>query len=306
MRGCRSSTIRERVRAAVTKRRLRGAALALAAVAGFAAVDLAVDSVIVESAYVLAACVLFALGTRRVYAAAQRSLEQQDVLSAIAELPVPGATLDETLERVVELLVPRVADFAAIDALRGGELERVGSRGERPHDDALVATQLRARGREIGALSVAGGMFRRPGADEFLRALAGRVALGLDNAGLAAELETVEERLRAILANLGEAVTVQDRTGRLVFANQAAAELLGAASVEELLASDTRALMDRFASFHEDGTPLRLDELPGRHVLAGEEAAPLVVRAVKRATGEERWRMTKSTPVLGSASAVIN
>jgi PAS domain S-box-containing protein len=139
---------------------------------------------------------------------------------------------------------------------------------------------------------------------EFLRVLGGRVALALDNAGLSLELVTVEQRLQAILENLGEAVTVQDRSGRLVFANRAAADLLGAASVADLLATPPMQLVERFNTFNEDGTPLSLEQLPGRQVLQGREAQPLVVRAINRNTGEERWRMTKSTPVLGPAGEV--
>ena len=242
---------------------------------------------------------LFAIETARLRRRTQRSLREQSVLAALADLPAPGATLDETVERVTELLVPRVVSFAAVDARRGAELVRVAEQGKPPHDPAaLLTTELRARGREIGALTVDGG---RLGAhdEEFLRVLAGRAALALDNAGMSQELETAEQRLNAILGNLGEAVTVQDRSGRLVFANHAAADLLGAASVDELLTADPRELIGRFDAYNEDGTPLRADQLPGRHVLAGEHAEPLVVRTINRATGEERWRMTKATPILG-------
>jgi PAS domain S-box-containing protein len=162
---------------------------------------------------------------------------------------------------------------------------------------------LRARGREVGTLVIAGRAF---GDDdrEFLRVLGGRVALALDNAGLSLELVTAEHQLEAILENLGEAVTVQDRSGRLVFANRAAAELLGAESVAELLSTPALELVERFTNFNEDGTPLSLGQLPGRHVLQGRKAEPLVVRAINRETGEERWRMTKSTPVLGPGGDV--
>ena len=55
--------------------------------------------------------------------------------------------------------------------------------------------------------------------------------------------------------------------------------------------------MAAFESFHEDGSPLRMEELPARRVLAGLEPEPLLVRAVHRTTGEERWRIVKATAV---------
>lgn len=65
--------------------------------------------------------------------------------------------------------------------------------------------------------------------------VAGRAALALDNARLFAELGEARAQQEAILAAIGQSVTAQDRDGRLLFANQAAASILGAASPAELL-----------------------------------------------------------------------
>ncbi|MFL5840775.1 MAG: SpoIIE family protein phosphatase [Thermoleophilaceae bacterium] len=239
----------------------------------------------------------FALEAGRLRDRSVAQLGRQELLAAVTELPEPGATLDETVERVTSLLVPRYAGFAAVDTERAGEPVRVGSRGTEPIDAAgVLSTPLRARGRDVGSLVLGGRQFGDE-EREFMRVLGGRVALALDNAGLSQELVTVEQQLEAILENLGEAVTVQDRTGRLVFANQAAADLLGAETVAELLATPPRELAERFTSYNEDGSPLRLEQLPGRNVLKGLQSEPLVVRAIDRKSGDERWRMTKSTPV---------
>jgi PAS domain S-box-containing protein len=166
-----------------------------------------------------------------------------------------------------------------------------------------IVVPLRTGGRSIGALTVTtttrSGRRYGPEDLDFVKVVAGRVALALDNAGLSRALTSVEQQLQAILASLGEAVTVQDRSGALVYANQAAADLLGASSVAELLTTPSQVFMDRFITYNEDGSPLRIEQLPGRHVLAGEPAEPLVVRAVNRTTGDERWRLTKATPVVG-------
>jgi PAS domain S-box-containing protein len=105
------------------------------------------------------------------------------------------------------------------------------------------------------------------------------------------------EELAAALGSLADAVTVQDADGRLVYANAAAAELLGCASPEELLATPPTELIQRFESFMEDGSPLDPDRLPGRRVLRGERPEPIVVRAINRATGEERWQLVKASAV---------
>ena len=255
--------------------------------------------------FVASAGSLLALGAGRLRDQVEDQLGRQQMQAAVADLPAPGASLEQTVARVCEMLVPRYAGFAAVDAEVAGERLRIGSRGTEPIDPQMaITTRLRARGGDIGTLAISGG---RGGADdpEFLRVFAGRVALALDNAGLSQELVTVEQRLQAILENLGEAVTVQDRSGRLVFANHAAAELLGAESVEELLRTPPLELVERFTSVNEDGSPLELAQLPGRAVLEGREAKPLVVRATNNETGEERWRMTKSTAVHGPGGEVL-
>ncbi len=108
-----------------------------------------------------------------------------------------------------------------------------------------------------------------------------------------------ESELDAVLGNLADAVTVQDENGGLVYANDAAAELLGCESAEELLATPPQDLVARFESFTEDGKPLDTERLPGRQVLRGERPEPLVVRAVNGTTGEERWQVVKATSVTG-------
>jgi PAS domain S-box-containing protein len=247
----------------------------------------------------------FALEAGRLHDRTVAQLRRQELLAAVAELPERGATLDETVERITSLLVPDHAGFAAVDTERASEPVRIGSRGTQPADaGGMLSTTLRARGRDVGTLVLGGRQF---GDDdrEFMRVLGGRIALALDNSGLSQELVTVEQQLEAILENLGEAVTVQDRSGRLVFANQAAATLLGAESVDDLLATPPLELAERFISYNEDGSPLRLEQLPGRQVLQGLEAEPLVIRVIDRASGDERWRVTKSTPVHDAHGDVV-
>ena len=255
--------------------------------------------------FVASCASLLALGAGRLRDQVEDQLGRQQMLMAASDLPAPGESLEQTVARVTEMLVPRYAGFAAVDAEIAGELVRIGSRGTEPiRPSSAMVAPLQARGRRLGSLSLSG---RRGGGDDpdFLQVFAGRVALALDNAGLSQELVTVEQQLEAILENLGEAVTVQDRSGRLVFANRAAAELLGAGSVAELLATPPSDLVERFTSFNEDGSPVDLERLPGRIVLQGGEAEPLVVRAVDNATGEARWRVTKSTAVNGPGGEVL-
>ena len=231
------------------------------------------------------------------------------LLSAAAALGDTVTTVDDTIRRVTELLIPEVADVCAIDVERAGQDDRraIAYDGPLPGDVAdldeerRIAVELRAGGRRIGTLTLAMTTSGRRYDDadrEFVAVLAGRIALALANAGLSSEVESLEAQLSAALGQLAEAVTIQDTTGTLIYANQAAADALGFATPEELLATPVQEIVDGFDSFLDDGSPMTLEALPGRKVLAGEHADPVVIRAIDRATGEERWRITKATAVL--------
>ena len=138
---------------------------------------------------------------------------------------------------------------------------------------AGIVVRLSGRGRTLGALTLLSdehsGRSYQPRDVRFVEVLAGRVALALDNAGLFTELQTMESQLTAALGNLAEAVTVQNAQGSLIYANQAAADVLGFASPQELLATPTTDVVERYRSFREDGSPLQLSDLPGRRVSDG-------------------------------------
>jgi PAS domain S-box-containing protein len=113
--------------------------------------------------------------------------------------------------------------------------------------------------------------------------------------GLAIDLEATQTRLDGILGSLGEAVTVHDERGQTVYANEAAARLLGCGSVAEVLASAPGSLAAGFTMLHEDGTPVEIADLPGRRLMQGEPAADLLTRSIRRDTGEALWLLTKAT-----------
>jgi PAS domain S-box-containing protein len=210
------------------------------------------------------------------------------------------------------VVAARTGQPALVPALSGEQLRSFAAGPEHlelmlslRYSSALVAP-LTARGRTLGVLSFLRFHGEAPYDEDDLEIageIARRAALALDNTRLFADLARTEGQLEAILGNLGEAVTVQDHE-RLVYANQAAADLLGAATPEELLATSPEELARRFVLLDEAGEPLKLERHPGRLALAGGHPEPLLVRNVVRATGEERWLVTKATPVLDEQGAV--
>jgi PAS domain S-box-containing protein len=189
------------------------------------------------------------------------------------------------------------------------DLERLRAIGAR----SAIIVPLRARGRRLGSLTLIATVHSGRRYDDedldFAKVLTGRAALALDNAGLFSELETIEAQLTVALSALAEAVTVERGEGALIYANEAAARMVGCASPREMLATPTEELVARFDTTLADGSPLRMEDLPGRQVLAGREPAPLVTRVVNRAGGEETWHVTKASGVFdrdGNVQLVVN
>jgi GAF domain-containing protein len=93
-----------------------------------------------------------------------------------------------------------------------------------------MVVPLRAGGRVVGDLAIVSAQSGRRFGEADLaaaRELADRCGLFLENARLYRELEAARDELEAILAGVADAVTVQTRSGRLTYVNDAAVRLLG-------------------------------------------------------------------------------
>jgi PAS domain S-box-containing protein len=104
------------------------------------------------------------------------------------------------------------------------------------------------------------------------------------------------------------AVTAQDPTGRIIYANPAAARLIGYDSVEALLAAAPGAAVARWEMFDEGGAPLGVERLPNRRVLAGAEELSETLRFRSRETGRQFWVEMHTTPIRaadGSLASIV-
>ena len=106
------------------------------------------------------------------------------------------------------------------------------------------------------------------------------------------------------LESVADGVTAQDPTGRIIYANEAAARMIGYSSGQALVEASQRELMERFEVFDEEGRPFPLEKLPGRRALAGEEGTDEVLCFRELATGEERWSIVRAAPVLDDRGRV--
>ncbi len=113
-----------------------------------------------------------------------------------------------------------------------------------------------------------------------------------------------EHRLSVVVDALAEAVTIRGPDDHLIYANQAALDQLGFASLEDLRNADPQALMGPYETVGEDGREIRMEDLPSVRLLRGEQPEPLLLRSVHRATGEELWALLKAAAVRDASGSI--
>ncbi|MEA2300770.1 MAG: hypothetical protein QOE44_1305, partial [Solirubrobacteraceae bacterium] len=133
----------------------------------------------------------------------------------------------------------------------------------------------------------------------FVDDVSGQLEGEQERARLVAQLEEalhgIETRFAGVVDSLAEAVTIRDLEDRIIYANRAALASLGFESVESLREAQPTVIMDDYIVKDEAGRELDMRDVPSVRLLRGEEAPPLLMHTVNRATGEEAWRLLKAT-----------
>jgi K+-sensing histidine kinase KdpD len=123
------------------------------------------------------------------------------------------------------------------------------------------------------------------------------------------EAQEARDRLAIILDGIADGITVQDPSGRLIYANETAAKASGYASADELLRASGAAVLGQFTLVDEHGDPFPFDRLPGRVAIGGADAPETLIGYRRGDTGATRWSEVKARPVrdaTGRVTAAIN
>ena len=116
---------------------------------------------------------------------------------------------------------------------------------------------------------------------------------------LEAQLRGRDPGFGEILDALAEAVTIRDPHHHILYANRAAVQSMGFASLEEMQRRPPNSIFSDYIVQDEHGNELTMDAIPSVRLLAGEPAEPLVMRTINRSTGELKWQLLKSAPLHG-------
>lgn len=109
--------------------------------------------------------------------------------------------------------------------------------------------------------------------------------------------------LGAVLEAVSDGITVQNARGDFVYANAAAARLLGFDSPGAILHARVADVLANFELHDEAGAQLPPERLPGARALAGEPAPEELVGYRNRRTGEGGWLVVRARALRSSAGA---
>jgi diguanylate cyclase (GGDEF)-like protein/PAS domain S-box-containing protein len=105
------------------------------------------------------------------------------------------------------------------------------------------------------------------------------------------------DQLAVILDGIADGVIARDRSGRTVYANQAAVEALGFPSPKEVLETPIDEIPQKLELRDELGNPFPAEALPGRRAMKGENPPETLFQMRVRETGIERWALVKASPI---------
>ncbi|MGH8915807.1 MAG: PAS domain-containing protein, partial [Acidimicrobiia bacterium] len=121
------------------------------------------------------------------------------------------------------------------------------------------------------------------------------------------ELATAEDRhvLDVLFRHASEAVTVQERSGRLLYANDDAALLLGLESGAELVSAPLGEILADMEILDPSGNFLSWDALPGRRVMRGEPYVEEIVGYRLKGAHRAKWSRIHASPIKNDLGEVV-
>ena len=173
---------------------------------------------------------------------------------------------------------------------------------------SVMIVPLVARGKTVGVVSfVATESGKRY--DERDIALAEevgrRAGVALDNARLYREAQQSRDQLDIILQGVADGIIVYGSDSRIIYANEAAAQMTGYTSIQDMRATRPLGIVDSYELIDEQGQPFVRSQLTHLRVLAGEAEAQATIGYTKTGTGQPvRWSLLKSRPVVDESGEI--
>ncbi len=166
---------------------------------------------------------------------------------------------------------------------------------------SIMIVPLVARGKTLGVMTfVATESGRRYDKRDVALAeeVGRRAGVALDNARLHREVGQARDQLDIILQGVADGIIVYDPGSQIIYANEAAAQMTGYASAQDMLQAPPLGIVSRYEIVDEQGQSIPRSRLPHVRVFSGEQEAQATIGYTRVGTGQpERWSLVKSRPV---------
>jgi PAS domain S-box-containing protein len=117
------------------------------------------------------------------------------------------------------------------------------------------------------------------------------------------QYRALSRQLEIVLEGVAEGITVEDRSGRVVFANSAAAKIWGYSSGSQLTQAPAAELRARFETLDAEGQAVRSEQLPAHQVFSGSEAPSALLHVRERDSQRDWWLSVRAGAVLDARGA---
>jgi PAS domain S-box-containing protein len=184
------------------------------------------------------------------------------------------------------------------EAAQAGRVEHDGFRvrqdGSQFWGNVVISAVRDDQAALLGFAKVTHDLSERRKAEETERELLRERALSQQ---LAARQRERGVRLEMVLEGVAEGITAQDASGRLVFANDAAARICGFESADAFMNAPAAEVFARFELLDETGQAFSPEDLPGRRALQGLPAPDTVFNTRDKITGRQWWSLVSAKPM---------
>lgn len=191
--------------------------------------------------------------------------------------------------------------------------------GSRNEEELAVARQLGmtsamsvplvARGKTIGVVTFVSTEADRKYNERDLalaEEIGRRAGVALDNARLYREAAQTRDQLEIILQGVADGIVVYTDDNQIMYANGAAAQLVGLTTSTSLLDSSVDTIMQQFTLSDEQGRQLCASDLPHQRVLAGEMEAQATIGYTPHGSSEpNRWVHVTGRPVFDEQGKLV-
>lgn len=197
-------------------------------------------------------------------------------------------------------LYPKITDEMLVAAARNEEeltiARQIGY-------TSVIIIPLVARGKTLGVVTfVTAESGRRYNERDLalVEEVGRRAGVALDNARLYREVAQARDQLDIILQGVTDGIIVYDTHSQIIYANEAAAQMTGYTSIQDMLQTPPPGIVARYEIVDEQGLPFPHSRLTHIRVFAGEREAQAIIGYANRTSGQPKhWLLAKSRPVLG-------